>query len=593
MPQKLIRLTSDTGDGVFSGLFSEDLIIKEDSEICLQSLSVERASSVINIDGGNNVITFNNVLPENDISTAVIPYASYNRSNNTELLQSITDALNRAASMEYNDSEMNVQWRVSEINGYTEIGARISPFWNVNNYLGSLTAAGQATNGAVFYNSAMRYNNPTKINVTNAENVRIGGTSEDPADGGGFENYLYRNATSAAGNVNECNVFSAIPFIKSTGALRLRLNRLVADGTNHIAFLMGLTNKEGLEKLRAGTITEADFVYAITCPQPDVGNTAFMKVKAGLQATYVDTTAYPVNYGAGSRLERDILEITLVKGVLKGQHWVNGVVAANEFTELEVTEGEDLYFCVAPRSGEATCRLDKVQVSLDPWVSFNSTLQSNTVRANPESFQPTSIIGPIVPALQGSSTAVEPTITLSPELMTHIGFPNSVYLSSKHPPNQPQLIIKSRTEYGRPFPNPASPSGFSSVGAPFQLVYGFSWRGSKAYNSSDDANTYIIESQTFTLDSYDSYGLNLQDRRANGGGSRRNILATIPIGEVAIGTTGAGIIQYEPPTLYYIAIKNRGDIVTRQIRFRLLNNQYQPIKTEGLTQMVILVKDPY
>ena len=592
MPQKLIRLTSDSGDGVFSGLFSEDLIIKEDSEICLQSLSVERASTIINIDGGNNEITFNNVLPENDISTAVIPYASYNRSNNTELLQSITDALARSASMEYNDSEMNVQWKVSEINGFTNIAARISPFWNVNNFAGKLTAAGQPTNGKVTYNTAMRYQNPTKLNVTNAEDVKIGGTSEDPADGGGLENYLYRDTTSVVGNVNECNVFSAIPFIKSTGALRLRLNRLIQDATNNTAFLMGLTNEAGLEKLRAGTITETDFVYAITCPQPSAANTAFMKVKAGLGATYVDTTAYPVNYGAGSRLERDILEITLVKGVLKGQHWVNGVVAANEFTELEVTEGENLYFCVAPRSGEATCRLDKVQVSLDPWVNFKSTVKSNTVRKIPESFQPTSIIGPIVPPLQGSSTAVEPTIKLSPELMTHIGFPNSVYLSSKHPPNQPQLKISSITTATVLYPNPAAASGFSAS-ARYDLVTGFSWRGSKAYNSSDDANTYIIESQTFTLDSYDSYGLNLQDRRANGGGSRRNILATIPIGEVPIGTTGAGIIQYEPSTLYYIAIKNRGDIVTRQIRFRLLNNQYQPIKTEGLTQMVILVKDPY
>lgn len=590
MPQKLIRLTSDTGDGVFSGLFSEDLIIKEDSEICLQSLSVERASTIINIDGGNNEITFNNVLPENDISTAVIPYASYNRSNNTELLQSITDALARSASMEYNDSEMNVQWKVSEINGFTEIGAKISPFWNVNNFSGALSAAGQPTNGEVLYNKGMRYKNPTKINVTNAENVKIGGTSEDPADGGGFENYLYRDTTSVTGSVNECNVFSGTPFIKSTGALRLRLNRLVQDGTNNTAFLMGLTDKAGLEKLRAGTITETDFVYAITCPQPSAGNTAFIKVKAGLTATYVDTTAYPVNYGAGSRLERDILEITLVKGVLKGQQWVNGQVAANEFAELEVTEGEDLYFCVAPRSGEATCRLDKVQVSLDPWVDLESMIKSNPVRISPEVFQPTSIVGPIVPPLQGIFTAVEPTITLSPELMTHIGFPNSIYLSSKHPANQPQLKISTRRAKSGPI---MGISGAPRPAVGYQLVYGFSWRGSKAYNSSDDANTYIIESQTFTLDSYDSYGLNLQDRRANGGGSRRNILATIPIGEVPIGTTGAGIIQYEPSTLYYIAIKNRGDIVTRQIRFRLLNNQYQPIKTEGLTQMVILVKDPY
>jgi hypothetical protein len=45
--QKLIRLTSDSQDGVFSSTFNEDILIKKDSDIALQSLSVERKSDKI------------------------------------------------------------------------------------------------------------------------------------------------------------------------------------------------------------------------------------------------------------------------------------------------------------------------------------------------------------------------------------------------------------------------------------------------------------------------------------------------------------------------------------------------------------------
>jgi len=38
MVQKLIRLTSNSGDGVFNALFNEEITIKENSEIALQSL---------------------------------------------------------------------------------------------------------------------------------------------------------------------------------------------------------------------------------------------------------------------------------------------------------------------------------------------------------------------------------------------------------------------------------------------------------------------------------------------------------------------------------------------------------------------------
>ena len=52
-------------------------------------------------------------------------------------------------------------------------------------------------------------------------------------------------------------------------------------------------------------------------------------------------------------------------------------------------------------------------------------------------------------------------------------------------------------------------------------------------------------------------------------------------------------VIYEPNTLDYIAIKNRSDVITRQIRMRLLDARYEPIVTAGLAAMTILIRDPY
>ena len=125
-------------------------------------------------------------------------------------------------------------------------------------------------------------------------------------------------------------------------------------------------------------------------------------------------------------------------------------------------------------------------------------------------------------------------------------------------------------------------------GEEYDYRFVFQWTATSIFDNSYSSDMYLIDSQTFQLDSYDSYGLSVNQRNANTGGSRRNILATIPI-----SGTANGLIQYEPSNLFYIAIKNRGDITTRQLRFRLLTGTYEPVLTSGLASMTILIRDGY
>ena len=119
--QKLIRLTSDSQDGVFSSTFNEDILIKKDSDIALQSLSVERKSDKIVISNDNNNIEYGVVLPELGVESTIIPSGVYDKNTNNRLLQSITNGLNRDASFTVNSQQMGTTSVVGDYNEDDEI----------------------------------------------------------------------------------------------------------------------------------------------------------------------------------------------------------------------------------------------------------------------------------------------------------------------------------------------------------------------------------------------------------------------------------------------------------------------------------------
>ena len=141
---------------------------------------------------------------------------------------------------------------------------------------------------------------------------------------------------------------------------------------------------------------------------------------------------------------------------------------------------------------------------------------------------------------------------------------------------------------------PTQVANLSLRGSGFRMEYdlpeGFFWTAPEVFNLADMPQNIIVETQTFTLDSYDSYGLESIQRGAKSGGSRRNILATIPVQAVQIGTSSNSMLQYEPATLNYIGIKNRGEVTTRQLRFRLLPATYDDLVLENMAAMTLLIR---
>lgn len=89
-----------------------------------------------------------------------------------------------------------------------------------------------------------------------------------------------------------------------------------------------------------------------------------------------------------------------------------------------------------------------------------------------------------------------------------------------------------------------------------------------------NTNTYLIELLNLSVDSFHS-----------GEKGRKNILSAIPVPE-----DNNSLIRYEPSTLFYVALRNKFKLSLRNIRARVITNQFDPIKTQGLSEINLLIK---
>ena len=571
MPQKLIRLTCSTGDGVFNGLFNEDIHIKENSEIALQSLSVERKSQRINITESNNNINFSsvNATEGNPASTnqagSIIPVQLYDKTNSVELLGNISNAANKVCNMTNTPAQMNIQWKCGlNNNGHVEISADVSPFYTLD--------AG-SSGGVLSFPDFAVPNRSVINNITGAEAVKVGPTGNGAVG-------LFRESDSTVLPVNPAQsyLFGTEPFIKSTGSLRARLKRLNANGGQVSAYIGLVKGEPGLTKLRDSTLTEDDMEYAIRIN----GHNNAMDYKTSPAGAW-DATVTPINHTVAGALYNDVIEIVIQDGTFVGQIHQNdaaggtGTDIKTTLDSADVVDGEDYYWFISFVEGKSNVVLDLCNVSLDPF--FTKVGTRTSLRPNNTSITPVneaSVLSTLVAYNLNTPLTANwrfvPLATTDSSVANFLGWPRAEISPVVHEPK-------------------ATVIDYNNGPRAYELTLGFSFTSPEPYDNGYNADNYLIDTQSFVLDSYDSYGLGVNERTADSGGSRRNILATIPTSEIAVPGTSNGIIQYQPNTLYYIAIKNRSDIITRQLRFRLITGRYQDVKTENMAAITLLVRD--
>ena len=574
MPQKLIRLTSESNDGIFNGLFDQDIEIKRDSEIALQSLTLEKLSTRFDVNDSNNTITFSaKVGSAGYIQIAKIDKKLYEEEDSAQLMKSIQTGCNAAGDMILQTETMNIQWKadIDEINDKVEIAVRPSPFFPliVFNELPATPVE--------LLNTTSIKDRPTVIGVT--------GNATPVMGAGGFG----RLTETVNGTLNECYLYNTMQFIKSTGSFRIRLAAISEQTVDRPAFTIGLVDEAGLDKLNDATITIADLSYAIQVDarstNPATGGYSFL---TEADSTFADTNPFAKIVRAsrdGSEELNDVMEIVIRDGILQGYIHRNGVAVYELPASTTTYTNTELYpvvFChLASTTGPVVNNtIDMIQCSLDPWQRYVSAVDDEWpiyLDANPQLEPEESTLASVVQYDSGAQEVdFTPEFTFEKDsIAKYLGYSSKELTTGDD---------DAKVGLGSELTDTVS-------GVPYTREEGFILGGKTPFASAVDADSYLVDTQSFTLDSYDSYGLSANERSANSGGSRRNLLATIPATELALVGSQNSRVIYEPQTLNYIAIKNRSDVITRQIRMRLLDARYGTVSMAGLSAMTVLIRD--
>ena len=583
MTQKLIRLTCESNDGIFNGKFDQDVRIKQGSDIAFQSLTLERAADNLVVSSGNQSIDFSSTGFPPQSQQALVEKGNYEQADLASLMKNITNAMNKSCSMTAvddsgdNKNQMNLQWNASidENEDKSVIECKRSLFfpisqWNVSE---------------AYYNTAFGSLRNIPVLQGVADAAEVAQTTERG---------LGRDTAGASGVLNESYIFTTIPFIKSTGALRVRLARMVVGTADRPAATIGLVNIDGLTKLRNATITIEDLVYAIRVDEPSAnpaqGGYSSIRTKGSAAFTSLQVggnLVKPENFAEDDDAN-DIFEIRIDSGKIQGSLFQSSTEKTDFPDATGVTEGEDLYPVIFFHMDINSVALDMTQVSLDPFGDPDD-FPNQIIKDNPFK-EPlvTTLIGPVPFLLANLGTAFTPQVTMSKEMALFLGYKSASLVNFAGVDTfVSEGGLLTTTKLSNLQVSPAGGDGTYTFNVSFAIT------SPNVVSNAINGDSYLVDTQTFTLDSFDSYGLSQGQRDANSGGSRRNLLAVIPVVEQNIVNSPNTRVQYEPNTLDYIAIKNKSDIITRQIKMRLLNARYENVVTAGLAAMTILIREPH
>ena len=562
--QRLYRLTSQTNDGVFDTLFDQDIDIPAGAEIALQSASFDRQSNQVKIDVTNRTVTFG--LDDTTWPADMDEGTFSQLVDGEDMLTSTAANMNRVIDM--NDAEHLVigedaygynidkgsQWRMQlDSDGKSEITAKTYASSPISNSLYGATTAFSKTN--VFAG-------------TDKPEVVPGGVV------GSLDSMSRSDGTSGDGEYTDSYIYGKVRMTKGTGCVRVRVAEIVNNGAAPRATIGLVAGTAGLAKLEAGTLENNDIEWALQV----CGKNHQYRYKEGAGNGFQNATLtgggllLPENVAADTNAENanDVLEICIGgDGGFAGGKEQAIEMAINQVTEGRTKVGNaipvypdqsvDWYYFVSFQQPVAEFALDMMEVDFDPYEFDQDTL------ANP-------------PAPVQKSTLVS-------VIRNGWGYLDGIVLGDRK-----GIFDWGSDEVGAFF-------GFAN-GKPDDII-GDSLAKSALYTFTSSlrsefsvtAKNYLVLFDNLPLNSFDSYSeFDAVRRAANAGGSRRNLLATVPVKEDQIQVGSVSQVAFEPNTLNYISLQNRSTVLTRELRCRVLTSTYLPVIVDGMASLTILIR---
>tara|TARA_R110001632_G_scaffold134152_1_gene249319 strand:- start:845 stop:2377 length:1533 start_codon:yes stop_codon:yes gene_type:complete len=334
------------------------------------------------------------------------------------------------------------------------------------------------------------------------------------------------------GNTNDLTKSALFPdyISKGCGYIRARIHKIARTVTTG-------TGQEKKQGFMIG-LSRTD----LSALSPDQMTSA--QVDYGLRVTYDDAGAirYVIQKQNVYTIEQTERPTYVAEGDL-----------TNDFMELSVDGGTLLIMCHHNANAGIPSILETIQLDttqpLYPFISFfgdKASAQLNNLRVTPSPFS-----GVVMDQL-----GITTTDTLyAPPIYRGIKGDNFLDFQS----------VAVSTFLG--FINPRIPlTGVINDG---ELTY----TADSSFDPVDLADAFLVELINLPVDSYDSYT-----------NQRKNLLAVIP------KSNENGSIIYEPQTLKFIDLKNKNAQLLRNIRCRVVKNDYTPLALRGFGTITILIK---
>ena len=531
MSNRLIILNTDgsTPDGlkgIFDAQFKEEIIIDENSEIALQSTLINRNINFLELGQSTNEIICR-INTDGD-SKVRFPIGTYTKTNLLSFMKQAQNSLNK-------ELKVNMTHPVSGV--VKAVGRKIN----------FLIDGNEKVNITYTQEPLVKYtkksdsitNDDWVINSNGSLNFK-GGTGADHK--GGY--FTADNPEAVLQNYGVSEHF----FSKGCGAMRARIAvHNNTDSSVPAGMLMGLVSSDLVTKVNDGTLVLDDISYGIRTNTNFLNEQVF-QVKTPDSATWVDTEKTASNNTTDTLLN-DILFIRLDQGKLKlgvvkhpapgsGNPVLSISVSSTPY-DYGTTDDEKSYMPIICVFGdETTSRLGRLGITFDSDSSQGldriKNYDSETTEYTATEFSDATL------AVVGQTGKVSipvrfefPTI----EMANFFGYKSQI-----------QLSADSNLD--------------------------FQYEANDKISILLSTSTYLIELLNLSVDSYHS-----------GEKGRKNILSSVPVVE-----NNLGLIQYEPANLIYIALNNKYKQTIRNIRARIITNEFNTLETQGTSEINLLIR---
>ncbi len=531
MSNRLIILNTDgsTPDGlqgIFDAQFKEEIIIEENSEIALQSTLINRNINFLELGQFNNEITCR-INTDGD-SKVSFPVGTYTKTNLLSFMKQAQNSLNKKLKLYMTDTGGTVRAVGRKINFLIDASEKVNITYKQEPVIRYEKKSDTITNDDWI------------INENGALNFK-GGTGGD--NQGGY--FTADNPEAVLENYGVSRHY----FSKGCGVLRAKIAlHNNTDDSIPAGMLIGLVSIDLVDKVNNGTLVLNDISYGIRT-NTNFKNEQVFQVKTPDSATWVDTTLTASDNSTFASLTNDVLFIRLDEGKIKlgvVKHPAAGsggsvlaIALSSTDYDFGTTDDEKSYMPIVCVFGdESTSRLTKL----------SSTLDSDTTEN--------------LDRIQNYNTELtEYTSTdFSVASLAVVGQTGTVKLAVRF--DFPTIDMANFFGYN------------SQIQSSVDTNVDFQYEANNKISILLSTSTYLIELLNLSVDSYHS-----------GEKGRKNILSSVPVIE-----DNLGLIQYEPVNLIYVALNNKYKQTIRNLRARIITNEFSTISTQGTSELNLLIR---